>query len=245
MEYKASFVGDAAILSLPPGASEYKKEITGSILSKRKKIRIVLNKVTKAEGDRRVPRYEVLAGGDTIVTYKEFGFTYRFDITRAFFNGRLSHERLRIAEQVSPGETVYVPFAGVGPFAIPIAARGCRVIAVEMNGDACRWMASNARTNCVEDNLGAIIGDASRIRLKAPVDRAVIPTPYGMDSILEVIAPMVKKGGALHFYTFKKKHQIEGLVKLYGSMGLEVELCRRCGNVAPAVSRWAFDLKKK
>jgi tRNA (guanine37-N1)-methyltransferase len=245
MEHKASFLGDAAILSLPLGSDKYKTEVVESILSRRKNVRIVLNKISKVEGDLRVPHYEILAGADAIVTYKEFGFTYRFDITRAFFNGRLSHERRRIAEQVSPWEVVYVPFAGVGPFAVPLAARGCRVIAVEMNGDACRWMASNARMNGVEDNLNAINADASDIRLKAMVDRAVVPTPYGMDYILDSIVPMVKKGGMLHFYTFKKKHQIEGLIKKYESSGLAVKLHRRCGNVAPAVSRWAFDLIKK
>jgi tRNA (guanine37-N1)-methyltransferase len=247
MEHKVSFVGDAAILSLPPGSKEHKKEIADSVLSKRKNVRIVLNKISKVEGDRRVPRYEVLAGGDTVVTYREFGFTYRFDIARAFFNVHLSHERRRIAGQVSPGESVCVPFAGVGPFAVPIAARGCRVIAVESNGEACRWMASNARLNGVTDDVDIIRADALAIPslLRTAVDRAVVPAPYGMDNALELLAPMVKNGGMLHFYTFKKKHQVEGLMKQYESSGLEVKLCRRCGNVAPGVSRWAFDLRKK
>jgi tRNA (guanine37-N1)-methyltransferase len=54
---------------------------------------------------------------------------------------------------------------------------------------------------------------------------------------------MVKKGGMVHFYTFKKRHQIEGLIEKYESLGLDVELFRKCGNVAPGVSRWAFDLR--
>ncbi|MDQ1262143.1 MAG: tRNA (guanine37-N1)-methyltransferase, partial [Euryarchaeota archaeon] len=50
--------------------------------------------------------------------------------------------------------------------------------------------------------------------------------------------------GCLHFYTFKKRHQIEPLKKSYEDLGLEVKLCRSCGNVAPGVSRWVFDLMK-
>jgi tRNA (guanine37-N1)-methyltransferase len=88
-------------------------------------------------------------------------------------------------------------------------------------------------------------GDALKLPLTMAADRAVVPAPYGMDNALELLAPLVKKGGVLHFYTFKKKHQIDGLIDEYKTMGLEVELCRRCGNVAPAVSRWAFDLIKK
>jgi tRNA (guanine37-N1)-methyltransferase len=247
MEHKVSFVGDAAILSLPSGSKEHKKEIADSILSKRKNVRIVLNKISKVEGDRRVPRYEVLAGVDTVVTYREFGFTYRFDIARAFFNGRLSHERRRIAEQVSPGEAVMIPFAGVGPFAIPAAARCCRAVAVEMNGEACVWLGENARLNGVERNIDILNADAFSVPsiLNKEFDRAIVPAPYGLDHILERLAPMVRRGGAVHFYTFKKKHQIAGLIGQYEDTGLKVEHYRRCGNVAPGVHRWAFDLRKK
>jgi len=41
-----------------------------------------------------------------------------------------------------------------------------------------------------------------------------------------------------------KKYQIEGLLNQYENMGLEVLFRRRCGNAAPGVSRWAFDLRK-
>lgn len=49
----------------------------------------------------------------------------------------------------------------------------------------------------------------------------------------------------VHFYTFKKNQQIEGLLKKYEDMGFEIGLFRRRGNVAPGVSRWAFDLVKR
>jgi len=72
----------------------------------------------------------------------------------------------------------------------------------------------------------------------------VVPTPYGMDRIMEQASQMMKAGGWLHFYTFKKRHQIQELQKSYEDLGLEVMQCRRCGNVAPGVSRWVFDMVK-
>jgi len=75
-------------------------------------------------------------------------------------------------------------------------------------------------------------------------DRAIVPTPYGMDHFLGEVSGNVKKGGHIHFYTFKTESQIPGLIEEYGKMGFEVELYRRCGNVAPGVSRWVFDLLK-
>jgi tRNA (guanine37-N1)-methyltransferase len=80
--------------------------------------------------------------------------------------------------------------------------------------------------------------------LRKNYHRAVIPAPYGADGILETVLPQVKSKGLLHFYTFKKLHQIEPLKKSYEEMGLEVMQARRCGNIAPGVSRWVFDLAK-
>jgi len=147
---------------------------------------------------------------------------------------------------VRPGENVLVPFAGVGPFAVPLAARGARVIALEKSSEACRWLAENARLNRVEDRMAIMNADAFFMAqmLKLDFDRAVIPAPYGMDQILDVASPAVKKRGMLHLYTFKKRHQIDGLVKSYGDKGFEVMFYRKCGNVAPGISRWAFDLMK-
>ena len=139
-----------------------------------------------------------------------------------------------------------VPFCGVGPFVIPLAGKGAEAFALESNPEACRWLAENVRLNGVEDNVVIIKGDAfsaSRM-LKMQFDRAIVPMPYGMDQILEVIAPAVKKGGRVHFYTFKKQYQIEGLIEKYEGMGFLLELFRRCGSVTPGVSRWAFDLVK-
>jgi len=241
-----AIIGDIAVVSFPPELEAYKAGAADAILSRRKNIRAVLNKLSKAEGDERVPRYEILKGEDAIATYREFGFTYRFDVSKVFFNGHLSHERRRIADMAAPGEGVLVPFAGAGPFAIPLAAKGCRVIAVEKSAVACKWLASNARLNHVEAFVDILNADALTLPslLDTKFDRAVVPTPYGMDDILITLLPLVKQGGMLHIYTFKKKHQIEGLVDQYESLGLAVERYRRCGNVAPGVSRWAFDLKK-
>jgi tRNA (guanine37-N1)-methyltransferase len=76
-------------------------------------------------------------------------------------------------------------------------------------------------------------------------DRAIVPTPYGMDHFLGEVSGHVRKGGYIHFYTFKTENQIPELIREYEKMELEVEFYRRTGNVAPGVSRWAFDLIKK
>ncbi len=237
-------IGDIAILSLPPDGDARLEDIADAIMARRERIRTVLNKTTRLEGDRRVARYSLLAGGRTITVHREYGFSYRLDVSEVFFNPRLASERMRVASQVSSGEEVLVPFAGVGPFVVPVAARGARVVAVEKNPAACRWLRENCRDNGVEDLVEMHEIDASEFpgMLSTSFDRAVIPTPYGMDGMLYRLAPVVRQGGMIHFYTFKKRHQIPGLAREFGQEGYDVVTTRRCGNVAPSVSRWVFDL---
>ena len=242
-----SLVGNVAILSIPPELEGQKKTIGETIISNHGYIKTVLNKTSMLEGEKRVASFEVLAGGRTVTCHREFGFAYRFDVARVFFNARLGYERRRVASMARPGERVIVPFSGVGPFAIPIAAVGARVLALEISPEACRWLAENARLNRVERNVDTVNCDAFAVCsvLKQKFDRAVVPTPYGKDEILDAINPIVKPaGGAIHFYTFKKRHQIEDLIREFEEKGFEVEFHRRCGNVAPGVSRWVFDLVK-
>jgi tRNA (guanine37-N1)-methyltransferase len=240
-------IGDIAVLSLAPELEPYRKEIAEAVLSSGRSIHTVLNKTSKLQGDRRVAGLELLAGCDsTITTHKEFGFSYRLDVAAVFWSSHLGYERMRVAAAVFAGEEVLLPFSGVGPFAIPLAARGAHVLAVEKSRDACLYLAENARANRVEDRIAIVNGDAFSIAemLHTHFHRAVIPAPYGADLILEKVLPLVKPAGSLHLYTFKKRHQIQLLKKSYEDLGLDVRFCRRCGNVAPGVSRWVFDLAK-
>ena len=240
-------IGDIAVLSLALEHEGYKKEIAGAVLSSCRSIHTVLNKTSKLQGERRVAGFELLAGvASTVTTHKEFGFLYRLDVARVFFSSHLGYERMRVAAAVVAGEDVLLPFAGVGPFAVPMAARGAHVLALEKSREACLYLAENARLNQVNEKIAIINADAFQMAklLRKDFHRAVIPAPYGADGILETVLPLVKSKGCLHIYTFKKLHQIEQLKKSYEDLGLVVMQSRRCGNVAPGVSRWAFDLAK-
>lgn len=242
-------VGDIAIVSVPPEMGIYKMDIAKTIVSCHRNIKTVLNKVSKLEGDRRVASFEILAGNETVTVHREFEFCYRLDLREVFFNSHLGYERKRVALKVRPEERVLVPFCGVGPYVVPVAAAGARVVAIESNSEACKWLAENASLNRVGYNIDLIKGDALGVADllnlgRQKFDRAIIPTPYGMDQALDILSPLVKEGGEIHFYTFKKKYQIDDLMEKYENAGLKVEFYRSCGNVAPGVCRWVFDLVK-
>lgn len=252
------YIGNIAVISIPAELEAYREVIVSKILSMRGNTRAVLNKVSKLEGERRVAHFELLSGESAETFHRENGYTYRMDVRKVFFNPRLYWERARVASKVLPGESILIPFAGVGPFVLPSAGKETTVCAIEINPDACTCLKENIRLNKLERQVMVIQGDADLILhnsgsleaegFKVPengFDRAIVPTPYGMDYFLRKVSELIKKGGHIHFYTFKTESQISELIEEYKKMGLEVEFYRRTGNVAPGVSRWVFDLIKK
>jgi tRNA (guanine37-N1)-methyltransferase len=107
---------------------------------------------------------------------------------------------------VKAGERVLVLFAGVGPFALLIAKRrpDAKVVAVELNPDAVRYMKENLALNRVR-NVEAIEGDARTVPLHpSSFDRVVMPLPKSAHEFLDVAFASLKDGGTVHFYTIVK-----------------------------------------
>lgn len=274
------YIGDVAIISIPPELAAYKETIASKLFSMRGNTRAVLNKVSKLEGEHRVAHFELLLGETTETIHRENGYTYNLDVKKVFFNPRLYSERGRIASKIQFGEHIIIPFAGVGPFVLPAAGKGAKVCAIEINPDACTCLQENIRINRLEGQITVIQEDFENLfrmlnskkrneelvnmafsdlsvclspeknetkSFKVPeagFDRAIVPTPYGMDHFLREVSILIRKGGYIHFYTFKAESQIPGLIDEYKKMGLDVELSRRVGNIAPGINRWVFDLIK-
>jgi tRNA (guanine37-N1)-methyltransferase len=240
-------IGELVVISIPPQLNDYKAIIAENIVLRHRNIKNVLNKVAMLNGDDRVGRFDILLGDSTKTLHREYGYKYKLDLRKVFFNPRLAFERRRVVSLVRSSEHVLIPFCGVGPFAVPAAAKGSKVMAIEKNQAACKWLAENVKLNKVEENISIILGDALKLTnlVDSTFDRAIVPTPYGMHDVLDKISMLVKEGGIIHFYTFKKQQQIPGLLEDYQNNGFEVVFYRKCGNVAPSVSRWVFDLKKQ
>lgn len=247
LSYRFDVIGDIAIVNVPGEFRDRYADVAKTVVGKRKNIKTVLNRVSAVDGDFRVAGFRVIYGGpDTVTVHRESGFSYMLDLSESFFNPRLCTERMRVAALVEEGERVVVPFAGVGPFAVPPAKKGAFVYAVEKNPSACTWLRKNAGLNSVAETLETIRGDAADLPeiFKSEFDRAIVPAPYGFDDALHHSASVVRRGGKIHFYTFKRPSQIAEVSERYRRSGLEVENVRRCGNVAKGISRWVFDLKK-
>ena len=242
--YSCDVIGDIAIIDLHGSGDLNPRELAGDILRKRRKIRTVLEKISQVSGSRRVARYRLISGGSSVTVHREYGIPFWLDPREVFFNPRLASERDRVARQVSPGESVLVPFSGIGPFVIPAAIRGANVCAIDTNPLAIHWLYENIRRHRLQDRVSAIQGDAldPGVYPDSLFDRAIIPAPYGQDNALDIIAPRVRQGGILHWYTFKKDHEIPSLAGQLRTRSLTPIRIRKCGNVAPGVRRFVVDL---
>ncbi|WAI02352.1 class I SAM-dependent methyltransferase [Methanogenium organophilum] len=241
-------IGDVAVITLPDALLPYREVIGRCITEERHNIRSVCMRTAPVAGTRRTAGYAVIFGREgTETVHREYGCPYHLDVKKAFYNPRLASERNRVAKQVREGERVLVPFAGVGPFVIPAAKRGGQVTAIEINPDACRYLRENVRENDMEDMVTLIEGDAMQLLASCggEYDRAIVPTPYGLNTALDEVIPLIRRGGVIHFYTFTVPQETDILAAKFRGMGCVVNRIRRCGHVAPGVSRWVYDLRRR
>jgi tRNA (guanine37-N1)-methyltransferase len=117
----------------------YKKVIAEVIVDKNPKIRTVINKIDTvgAASEFRTFNYEVLAGPDDMnVELSESNCIFKFDYSKVYWNSRLQAEHKRLVDMFQPGEVICDVMAGIGPFAVPAAKKGCFVYANDLNPDS-------------------------------------------------------------------------------------------------------------
>ena len=66
-----------------------------------------------------------------------------------YWNSRLHTEHERVVQLLEPEDVVVDVFAGVGPFAIPAAKRGCGVLANDLNPNSAKYLSKNVDDNRV------------------------------------------------------------------------------------------------
>ncbi len=205
-------VGGIAILQEddPAGAEK--------ILASRPSLHTVVFAKGEVSGEYRTRELAILAGKPTTRTeVTEHGHRFIVDLAGAYFSARLSTERQRILEQVQDGEVILDMFAGVGPFAITLAARAEIVVAADLNPQALELMLENLALNRAR-NVLPVLADARRLSAVLPwkFDRIVMNLPLAGTEFLPDAFRLCKPGGVIHFYSLvsaKGEHtaRIQGL----------------------------------
>ena len=173
------------------------------ILASRPSLHTVLCAASEVSGEYRTREFEVLAGIPTTRTDAiEYGHRFTVDLSTAYFSARLSSERQRILERMGDHETILDMFAGVGPFAITLAARAVLVVASDINPQAIMLMLVNLAQNRTK-NVLPVLADAHHLPAIIPwqFDRIVMNLPLSGSAFLSDGFRLCKPGGIIHYYS--------------------------------------------
>ena len=111
---------------------------------------------------------------------KQNNCNFTFDFAEVYWNSRLDFEHARIIDLFKEEDVVADVFAGVGPFALPAAKKGCAVYANDLNPSSYKYLLLNMRDNKVR---ATTFGSALRVH-SSPLTRwqvEVLVRPSCMD----------------------------------------------------------------
>jgi tRNA wybutosine-synthesizing protein 2 len=196
-------LGRVLLVRLPPALRPF-FPLIGSAWQRELGVTTVLVPSGPIEGEYRVPRLERIAGEETRTEVIEQGVRWRFDAAEIMFAAGNRGERARVGRLVRPGETVVDLFAGIGYFSIPAArlGRARRVIAVEKNPVAVRYLHENVALNHVADRVEVVAGDNRSVPLPCrEADRVFLGyLPSAVPWIPRALETLRPEGGWLHVH---------------------------------------------
>ncbi|MBO0888914.1 class I SAM-dependent methyltransferase family protein [Candidatus Bathyarchaeota archaeon] len=201
-------VGDIAVLEFSSNMFEYEEKIANAVLEIHSNVKAVFARTGPTSGSERIRPLRHVAGEDRTETlHREFGCTFKLDLSKVFFSPRLSTEHDRVARQVVEGEQVIDMFSGAGPFSILIAKRlkDVRVDAIDSNPAAIKLLEENTRANKVDSKIRAHLGDARQVanRLGHTATRVIMNHPSAAKEFVGAACHVLSTfGGKVHYYTF-------------------------------------------
>ncbi|MXR20678.1 class I SAM-dependent methyltransferase [Halobacterium bonnevillei] len=222
-------LGDVVILD--EDDPERARDVADAVMASDVRAKTVVNRASKVKGTERVRDWDVLAGDGTAsseasrgsederressgteTVHTEYGCEFELDLAEVYFSPRLATERHRVVEQVAVGEHAFDMFAGVGPYAIPMAEAGATVVATDINETAVEYLRRNARRNDVADRVTAIAGDVRETASEYAdwADRIVMNLPHTADEFLDTAVALAGDDCVIHYYDFQHENDLFG-----------------------------------
>jgi len=144
---------------------------------------------------------------------KESGCIFRFNYAEVYWNSRLQEEHGRLVALLESKAVVCDVFAGVGPFAIPAAKKGCTVYANDLNPKSYEYMKENAKKNKVMDKVFCYNLDGRDfiryiLQQNISFDHFIMNLPASaiefLDALKGSFPPSITKMPTIHCYGFSK-----------------------------------------
>ncbi|PPQ66369.1 hypothetical protein CVT26_011088 [Gymnopilus dilepis] len=172
-----AMIGHIAHVNLNDEYLPYKHVIGQIILEKNKTVKTVVNKLNTIDNQFRFFQMELIAGEPNfVVEHHESNCRFTFDFREVYWNSRLHTEHDRLVQTFKPEDVIADVFAGVGPFAVPAARKGCAVLANDLNPNSAKWLRKNVEDNRVTE-LVRVSCEDGRDLIRASVAR-VFDEPF-------------------------------------------------------------------
>ena len=243
-------VGSVAIVKMSEEVMEHAGHIGKAIMAVQKSIRTVCVDFGIEDRIRRRNIRVVAGDKNTETVHKEYGLTFKLDVSKVFFSPRLASEREIVAKAVRPGEVVVDMFAGIGPFSIMIAKMSSPkvVYAIDVNPDAIHYMNENIALNKT-DVVTPMLGDAREVLATLePADRVVMNLPHEAHKYVDVAIGHLRPGGVMHFYDVLEEQKVDARLEEISAQARSrgrtmKELARRkVKSYSPTLNVYGFDL---
>jgi tRNA (guanine37-N1)-methyltransferase len=237
--------GEIAIVRITDDAQVHEKEIADALLLSHKNIKTVCVDMG-VHGDFRIRELRIISGEDTFVSlHKENGMKFKADISKVYFSPRLATERHRVSMLVRKGEYVLDAFAGVAPFSISLAKKGCKLLSLDSNPEAKKWAVDNFKNNGLRSNQYSFyttkFEDFDFDKNK--FDRIVMNNPTNSIPHLKKAMDLVSDGGSIHLYHIASKNNSFDISD-YLDLGFKCTLKREVHAYSPSSSLFVFDIGK-
>ena len=210
--FEPSYERLGEIIILDEDDPDRAREIADAMVASDIPVETVVNRASKVKGDLRVRDWEVLVGETTEAVHREYGCEFLVDIAEVYFSPRLATERHRVVQQVESGEQAFDMFAGVGPFAVPMAKRGAEVVGCDLNPVAVEYLRENAERNGVADRVTGIAGDVREVATdwEGWADRLVANLPHSANDFVDTAVALAGDDCVLHYYDIQHEDDLFG-----------------------------------
>ncbi len=164
-------------------------------------------------GPERRPQVELLLGNHGMVSHREHGIQYAYDVTKSMFSAGNLAERGRIGELDCAGEVILDLYSGIGYYTLPILVKtgAEKVHACEWSEDAVEALQTNLELNGVSNRCEIYPGD-NRITFQTEVAKNEIINKC--DRILLGLIPSSEEGWSLAISAIKPEG---GVLHLHGN----------------------------
>ena len=245
-------VGHVALLQISSELQPYANFIGNATLEYNRRIKSVAIKIGPTIGELRKPSFRLVAGEiDTVTLHTECGVIFRLDPLRLTFSQGNKAERIRIPSIIRPQEIVVDMFACVGQFALHIAkrSRASKVIAIEMNPEAYRYLLENIAINKLEQKMFPVFGDCRKVHPIRVANRVIMGYLHNTTSFLPyALETLSCDGGFIHMHMALEKddamHYIDIISRICKEEGYHSQVdVRKVKRYSPRLEHNVFDVK--